>query len=196
MKKILLYALSFFLLLGLAKFSMAQTVQDTGKFIENVFNQTISIAQNKKLSDKQKELGFSNLINDSVDTNWIAKFVIGKYWRQISEEQQKEFIDLYQNYLIKTYIPKFKNYGGGDIKINKILEQRTGVFFVQSEFQDNEGKVININFRVTKNKDKLLITDIIPEGISFIATQRSEVNSYIANNGFDGFMKHLKQRQK
>jgi len=70
------------------------------------------------------------------------------------------------------------------------------VFFVQAEFGDDEGQIINIDFRIIKKNGNLLISDIIPEGISFIVTQRSEVNSSISNKGFENFLEHLRELQE
>jgi len=197
MKKLLIFIISFLILLIQINLTLAQdNTKDTKVFVEKVFRESISISKSKSLNDKQKENQLSDLINESVDTNWIAKFVIGKYWRQITKQQQRDFIDLYQSYLIKTYIPKFKNYGGGDIKVNKIIQQRENIFFVQAEFDDNEGQIVNIDFRVVKKNNELFITDIIAEGVSFIVTQRSEVGSSISNKGFEEFMKQLEELQK
>jgi len=197
MKKILLLTLSLFFLLTQIEFCFAEeNTKDTGVFVEAVFKDSIKISKDNSLTEKQKENQLTDLINESVDTNWIAKFVIGKYWRQITQQQQQEFINLYQSYLIKTYVPKFKNYGGGNIKVNKIIQQKEKVFFVQAEFDDNEGQVVNIDFRIIKKNGDLLITDIIAEGISFIVTQRSEVNSTISNKGFENFLEHLRELQK
>lgn len=193
MKKILLIAIS--LIFVLTGNSYASNTHDTGIFVEGVFKDSIKIAKDDDLTEKQREDQLSNLISKSVDTNWIARFVIGKYWRQITEAQKKEFINLYQSYLIKTYVPRFQKYGGGEIKVNKIIKQKERVFFVQAEFDNEEGQAINIDFRIIKKNGELLITDIIAEGVSFIVTQRSEVNSSISNKGFENFLDHLREMQ-
>lgn len=196
MRKILLSFLTFLILIFQTNFCLADNAKETGEFVERLFQESISIARNNSLTDKQKEKKLSKLVDENVDTNWIARFVIGKYWRQISKKEQQEFIELYQSYLIKVYAPKFYNYGGGDIKIKKIIQQKEKVFFVQAEFDDEQGGVVGVDFRIVKKNGDLLITDFIAEGISFIVTQRSEINSTISNKGFDNFMEHLREMEE
>ena len=45
---------------------------------------------------------------------------------------------------------------------------------------------IQINWRVFKIKDKLIIRDLVVEGLSLAKTQREEFNSIFSSKGFDG----------
>ena len=50
---------------------------------------------------------------------------------------------------------------------------------------------IQINWRVFKIKDKLIIRDLVVEGLSLAKTQREEFNSILSSNGFDGLIASL-----
>ena len=50
---------------------------------------------------------------------------------------------------------------------------------------------IQINWRVFRVKDKLVIRDLVVEGLSLAKTQREEFNSIISSKGFDGLIASL-----
>lgn len=201
MKRVLLIAL----LVILSFFQINSAMAEGGKynnkeisvFVEDVFHRSINIAQNTSLSNQEKKDKLTDLINETVDSRWIAKFVIGKYWRQINKDERTRFIELYRSFLLKSYIPKFQNFGDGEIKVDKIVQQRENVYFAHSKFNDIEQqKIVNVDFRIINKKGSLYITDVVAEGVSFIVTQRSEINASISNNGFDKFMDNLEEMQK
>ena len=56
---------------------------------------------------------------------------------------------------------------------------------------EKDNQKINIDWRVFKVKEKLVIRDLVVEGLSLAKTQREEINSIIATKGFDGLISNL-----
>ena len=50
---------------------------------------------------RYKEL--DELFNQYIDIEYIGKFVVGKYWRQMSGEQQKKYQDVFRRYAMALY---------------------------------------------------------------------------------------------
>jgi phospholipid transport system substrate-binding protein len=165
-------------------------------FVNNLGNQIISIANKQSLSEEAKKKEIVSLIEKSVDTDWIARFVLGKNYRNINEEQKSKFIKIYREFMINTYGPKFKSYNGKKFEVIEVSEQN-GFFIAKSEFLPKDSNVaIKIDFRVKNRDGKLLIVDFVAEGISLIETQRSEFNSAISQSGFDKFMNDFEEKNK
>ena len=78
-------------------------------------------------------------------------------------------------------------------KIEKIKEQ---VYLAYTKTKDKDDRSVNVNFRIIEKDGNLYIIDIIPEGISFISSQRTDVNSSITKNGYNKFIEELKQKIK
>lgn len=38
-----------------------------------------------------------------MDLDYISRFVVGKYWRQMSAEQQKKYQELFTRYALNVY---------------------------------------------------------------------------------------------
>ncbi len=189
MKKLILMLFCLFAL------NMANAAElnntDVENFINDMSKTSQSILNNTSLSEQKKKDDYKDFTDRIVDSDWVAKFVLGVYWKQINQEQQAEFLKLYKDYLLDNYMPKLKDYNK-DIYIKKIESPRQYVYIVSTRTKDKTDRDINVDFRLIEKDGKLFIIDIIPEGISFISNQRSDVGAAISKNGYNNFLKDLR----
>lgn len=191
MKKLILMLFCLFAL------NMANAAElnntDVENFINDMSKTSQSILNNKSLSEQKKKDNYKDFTDKIVDSDWVAKFVLGAYWKQINQEQQAEFLKLYKDYLLDNYMPKLKDYNK-DIDIKKIVSPKQYVYIASTRTKDKTDRDIDVDFRLIEKNGKLFIIDIIPEGISFISNQRSDVGSAIAKSGYGNFLKDLKSK--
>ena len=171
------------------------TENDVKTFITNMSIKSNSILNNTEMTDIQKETAYKNFTGEIVDSDYVARFILATNWRTLTVEQQQEFQNLYKEYLMENYIPKLKDYNQ-DLTVNKIEKLRDKVYIAQTTTKDKDGRLVNVNFRVIEKNGELYIIDIIPEGISFISSQRTDVNNSISKNGYNEFIKELKNKIK
>ena len=171
------------------------TENDVETFITNMSTKSNSILNNTEMTELQKETEYKNFTGEIVDSDYVARFILATNWRTLTTEQQQEFQTLYKEYLMENYIPKLKDYNQ-DLTVNKIEKLRDKVYIAQTTTKDKDGRLVNVNFRVIEKNGELYIIDIIPEGISFISSQRTDVNNSISKNGYNGFIKELKSKIK
>ncbi len=168
--------------------------KDPEKFADNIANKIVEIIESKKSeSDQQEEL--IDLFEKYVDTEWMARFALGKYFRQLDSDQKKKYLEGYRDYVIYTYIPRFKEYTGERIKILSSLNQGDGEFIVKSSLKTSKTKNdILVDYRLKKNGSSFKIIDIIGEGVSLITTQRSDFAAPISQKGLDFFLDRLDKK--
>ena len=194
MKKILFTALIFIYSNHLAIAQNDSRDEMVKKFVQIIGDQIIETAKDKKLNEVQKKQKIIDITDKSSDTKWIGRFVLGKHYKTASEEQRKNFMELYREFMINTYGPKFSDYDGKKFSVNSV-EKQSGFYLVKSEFiPKNSNSVIFIDFRVRESDGVFSIVDYIAEGVSLIETQRSEFNSSINEKGLDNFLSNLKQK--
>lgn len=194
MKKILATCLVF--LIASPSFANDDQKPAVKKFVEDIGNTIIQTAGETGTSEVKKRDKIIAVIDTAIDSNWIARFVLGKNYKIADELQRERFTKLYRDFMINTYGPKFKNYNGRKFTVNDVVEQG-GFFIAKAEFLPRNSNVpISVDFRVKEREAKLVILDFIAEGVSLIETQRSEFNSAISQSGMDKFLDDLDARVK
>lgn len=171
------------------------TESDVKTFITNMSAKSNNILNNKQTTEQQKEQEYQKFAGEIVDSNYVARFILATNWRTLTPEQQNEFQVLYKEYLLENYMPKLKDYNQ-DLSVNKVEKIRDKVYIAQTTTKDKDGRLVNVGFRVIEKNGQLYIIDIIPEGISFISSQRTDVNNAISMNGYDKFLEDLKNKIK
>ena len=117
-------------------------------------------------------------LND-VDLDYIGKFVVGKYWRQMSKEQQERYMPLFKRYslsLYKGFPLNFNfdiNFKVTNIKTEKNYTDINTLITLDGEQQNPQNKnSFLVSFRVHKVDGKLKIIDLKLAESSLILSYR------------------------
>ena len=190
-------AVFFVIFLGLSVNSPAAMADSASakQFVQSMGDKVIAIVTDKKLNDSKKEEKLKELFVKTVDIKWIAKFVVGRYWREYSKEQHDSYIKEYSKFLINSYVPKFKQYTNQKINFGKSISEGDSEYTVETTIiDDNDGKTYRVNYKLKEDSNGFRLYDIVAEGISMITTQRSEYGSILSREGLESLTAKLKQR--
>ena len=133
----------------------------------------------------EKKLG--EMAMKIADIKGIGFYTLGKYRKNLNEEQLKEYSVLFEKYFLKSFTSRLSDYS--DPKINVLTAEVINPKYtiVRSVLLATDKKPeVKIDWRVfTKNPDKPLIRDLIIEGLSLARTQKEEFASVIESNNGD-----------
>ena len=156
---------------------------DPGQYVMKMTQSAINTLTDKSISQNSKETQFGELFDKNFDVPSISRFVLGKYWKQASLDQKKNFIKAFRNYVVKTYSSRFNEYSGEQLKlVNYENESNPKIFLVHTVLERQDAPVIKVDWRIGKTKDKIVFLDIVIVGISLAVTQRSEFVGVIEQN--------------
>ena len=170
---------------------------DPGAYVIEITKNAINTLTDESIDQKKKETKFGELFDKNFDIPSISRFVLGKYWKQASLDQKKQFIKAFRNYVVKTYSSRFNEYSGEQLKlINFENESNPKIFIVHTALEREDAPPIIVDWRIGKKKNNFVILDIIIEGISLAITQRSEFVSVIDQNegNIDQLISILKEK--
>ena len=196
-KIVLIIFLIFFLISPKQQFNYILAESDPGSYVMEMTTNAINALTDKSINQNEKESQFGKLFDKNFDIPSISRFVLGKYWKQASLDQKKNFIKAFRNYVVKTYSSRFNEYSGEKLKlVNYENEKNPKIFLVHTILERQDAPVIKVDWRIGKKKDRFVILDIIIEGISLAITQRSEFVSVIDQNegSIDQLISLLKER--
>jgi len=163
--------------------------QDTKKVLDILKDPALK-APDKKLERRKK-------IEDSVGQrfNWpdMAKSSMGAHWKKQTEEQRKEYVDLYTQLVRDTYLTKIDRYSGEEVRY--VREEIKGNFAVVSvKIITTKGTDIPVDYRMKKSGDNWLIYDVAVEGVSLVNNYRTQFASMLDSLSDAEFLKELRAK--
>ena len=183
MKKI--FFIFIFLVFGLAQKSFAYS-SDPKQFIQEIVDEAKKVLVETNTKEfKTKKL--SEMALETVDIKGVGYYTLGNYRKELSDEQMKEYLLLFEKYFLKSFTSRLTDYSDPKINVLSADVLNPKYTIVKSLLLATDKKPeVNIEWRVyTKNPDKPLIRDLIIEGLSLARTQKEEFASVIESNDGD-----------
>lgn len=145
-----------------------------------------------------KKLGFSGryrllepVVTETFLSPYMASVSVGRHWKTLTEEQQRQFEAIYAEWLIANYAKNFHAYGGERFEITK-QSQTAGGATVLSKLLNAQGKETEFDYRLRPTEDGWRIVDIRISGVSQLANTRAQFVSVLDQKGFDELVASLK----
>ena len=151
-----------------------------GKFVQSIGDRAISILKNKNLADTQRMQDFRQILRDSFDLRTIGRFVIGRSWNLATPGQQKEYMRLFEDLVIKNYGDQLALYAGEGFQVSGARPESEHDFLVKSQIVHPDGsQPTEVDWRVRERDGKFGVIDVVVEGVSLSVTHRQEYASII-----------------
>lgn len=158
--------------------------QSASEVIQALADQALSDLTDQTLPDDVRRKKFVALMDRYFEMDVVSRFVLGRYWRSISQEEISDFATLLQNYLALNYANQFKELNGEQFVVGNETQNNKDTF-VNSQFVRPDGPPVSIVWRMREFDNEFKIIDVSIEGLSMGITQRDEFTSVIQQNGDD-----------
>jgi len=168
---------------GILAHNETLTPQEAEAFMSDIGNEVVSILTNKALSKDQRAHQIRVILDTKFNMKSIAKFVLGRYWKQATPEEKKQFVALFESTTAATYATRFQDYTSEKLEITDTRAESDGGVTVLSRIIRPHGDPIVLHWKIFKKKGEIRVYDIILEGVSMSITQRSEYASLIQKEG-------------
>ena len=155
-------------------------------FVQSTVNRASQIlSENTSKETKIEEL--KKVALDTVDIRGIGFYTLGKFRKNLSDEQKQKYSELFKEYFLKSFSSRLAEYSNPKIDVQS-QEKLSDTYTIVSSIlvATSERPEVKIQWRVyTKDPDKPLIRDLIIEGLSLARTQKEEFSSIIQSNDGD-----------
>lgn len=199
-----LLRLIFFLLLTWSVSAEATEkigVKEAENWANHKGNQILQILADTNLERKYKAL--DEIFYKDIDLDHAAKFAVGKYWRKMSSEQQKQYVPLFKQYINSIYKGYPLNFGEGEVSFSvaKVLPSKSGVdvwcvikLKAMQQVTGQEQSGFNVLFALVKNGGVLQVRDLKIGESSLLLAFRDRFYKMIYNDNdeeIDWFLEDL-----
>lgn len=163
----------------------AQAADSAQAFIESMAGRAVAALTTPDVPRDERIKRFRVLFNDHFAVKGIAKWVLGRYWGKATDAEQAEYVTLFEDYIVASYVDRFAEYAGQSLIVVKVADDGDGIHIVFSEIRlpDTGSTPVRVNWRVERTGDNFLVTDVQVEGVSMGSTLRSDFGSIVRGNG-------------
>lgn len=152
--------------------------------VENGVNKVLEVAGDPALAGQsgksQKIEKIKKIIDDFFDYTILSRLTLGKNWKKLTSDQQKEFIVLYRALLEQVYMDRILAYSDEKVeflKESKISEKKSEV---QTRIVTPTTQ-IPIYYRLYFRNEQWKVYDVIIEGVSLVKSYRGQFNTILTN---------------
>ena len=132
------------------------------------------------------------VITQRFDYEEMGKRTLGREWKKLNPGQQKEFIELFQQFLANTYAGNVDGFTGEQVEY--IKERRKGKFAEVQTKVISKKLTIPLDYRLLKNSNSWRVYDVIIDGVSLVKNFRGQFSRIIKGTGFEGLLDKLRSK--
>ena len=184
-----------------AIFVLAAAAQELGPedLVKKVTQEVLdAIKSDKQLAagDKRRAIKLAEeKVLPHVDFEEATRLAVGRGWAQATPEQRKKLVTEFRNMLVRTYSNAITAYEGQTMKVMPVrIKPGDTDVTVHNQFIRPGGKPVLLDYSMRKTDSGWKIYDIVVEGVSLVLTYRSEFDAVVKQEGIDGLIKRLAQK--
>ena len=185
----------FTLLISVTSFNPTSYSIEPDVFVQSTVNRAASTLGGN-LNKEQRIEELKKIAKETVDIYGVGMYSLGATRKSLNKEQLKTYNQVFENYFLKSFADRLAEYSNPIIEVNSKEKINDNYTIVSSTLVATDKRPeIKIEWRIyTKNPDKLLIRDLIIEGLSLARTQKEEFSSIIqsANGDINALFDNLK----
>ncbi len=162
----------------------AAGVEDqAGSFIRSLADQAIGSLTKQDVSRTVRIERFRKMFTAHFNVRTIGKFVLGRYWRKASKKERTEYLSLFEDLMVVSYVDRFARYAGKNLNVTRTRSENAKDATVFTQISRPTGQPVKVLWRVRSYGDTMKVLDVIVEGASMSQTLRSDFGSIIRQKG-------------
>lgn len=133
-------------------------------------------------------------ITDEIfDFEETARRAMAQHWRSLTPAQRSEFVETFSDLIERAYMSKIELYSGE--KIQYPGERVEGdVATVATRILTKKGAEVPIDYRMLKRGERWRVYDVSIEGVSLVASYRTQFNNVIRTSSYDELLRKMRSR--
>lgn len=192
MKSLPYIIISFFLLVPPA---LADDRSVAEELIRNKLEAVVSVLQQKDLAKEVKKKKIIEIVEPIFDFSLMAKLALGrKHWPELPPQKRETYNSLFTQRLKDSFLEKMTLYTDETIEYQNAVESRKKVHMLTHII--SKDKKIPILYKLYKSPEGWKIYDFEIEGVSIIASYRSQFDEILATGTINDLLDKLEHPEE
>jgi phospholipid transport system substrate-binding protein len=146
--------------------------------------------------DKDKVLKLAEQkVLPHIDFEEATRLALSRAWSQASAEQKRKLVSEFRAMLLRTYTNAIGSYAGTQARlVPSRSKAHGGDATVRYQFSRSGGRPVQVAYEMRRTDRGWKIYDISVEGMSLVLTYRTEFDGIIKQEGIEGLIQRLVQK--
>jgi phospholipid transport system substrate-binding protein len=133
----------------------------------------------------------------SFDTDYSARLVLGKHWRDATPAQRQRFIEAFYQALLRNYGSALAEFTADRLTLLPFRgDLATGQATVRTEVKRSDGTRVPVNYSMRATPAGWKAWDVTIEGISYVRNLRNDVGAEVDQRGLDAVIERLETESR
>lgn len=178
--------------------STAVAATEGGKFVSDLAARAVSELTTGDLAMAERVSRFRSMLTEAFDVPSIGRFVLGRYWRIASDSEKAEYLKLFEDFIVQTYIHRFNDFAGAQLRVLQTRNGQDGEVVATLDATLAGKPPARFDVRLKREESGFKIFDVVVEGISMSITQRDDFAAVIQRNGgkVEGLLASLREKTR
>ncbi|MCQ0040816.1 MULTISPECIES: MlaC/ttg2D family ABC transporter substrate-binding protein [Acetobacteraceae] len=177
-RRTILGAASLFALIPTLAFATPSS--DEAKAFVNDFGGKLVAVLNSDTSLAKKREALLPLLRANVDVPGIGRYCLGRYWRIATPEQQKLYLELFQDVLLNAVTARVGEYQNISVRLVDSVPSPAGQKVTLQISRPHQPPIL---MTAVIDGEPPKVVDLYGEGASMRLTQRSDYTTYLTRHG-------------
>jgi len=181
---------------------VAQTVWAGGATdaMKGSIDELLRVVQDKDLKQPGKTPERRKLLEQTVSNRFdfeeISLRALGDPWKQLSDEEKKEFVALFRTLLINTYREQIETYSGDGVQyLNERVEKSGDKEYaeVKTKIFLSDKSELRLDYKlINKDKTNWRVYDVVIQDIGLISNYQKQFTKIIRASSYQGLVDQLR----
>jgi phospholipid transport system substrate-binding protein len=184
--------------------SAAVMGSDPTAMVKAVVDQATAVVRDTETPTTERDKRLREIAAANFDFADMARTTLGYHWRQLTPQQQNEFVPLFTSFMENVYLSKLQEYG-----VQKIRETATSsnVSFTGQQYNGagyaevhstvllkDQPPPIKVDYLLRREGESWRIYDLDIDAISVMANYRQQFNRVLNNDGYPALVSMLRKK--
>ena len=171
-------------------------VESPTAVIKNTVNEVIRVVTDNELKKPDRAAQRRKLLEETIGQHFsfeeMAKRSLAGHWKDRSDQEHHEFVELFQALLSNTYAGKIENYSGEQVKY---LTERLRDSYAEVQTAIVSGKTeISLDYRLLLKDGTWWVYDVVVDGVSLVKNYRVQFDRIIRDSSYTHLVKVLQEK--
>lgn len=140
----------------------------------------------------QRRKAARELLNATHDLGYMARFSLGRHWRQLSDAQRTRFLNAFEELSISSYADNFSDIQQTRFRLIETHSLPRNRVQVRTQILPADDTPVALDYTLQSTPDKgWRIIHVRAEGVSDLALKRSQYSALLEQKDFDALLDYV-----